>query len=140
MWSSSAPICPLASARVLSLSSTLRSRPSIVSSASPRSLSRAAALSSTVRSFLPASALPAVATIHHRGVSVRGVGTGREPELQANALQQPDELLALGGAEIGAQVVLEPGGELERALEQLPAGKRQVQLAGAPVEGVVPAF
>jgi len=68
------------------------------------------------------------------------VSTGRQPELQAHALQQPNQLLALWDTQVSAEIVLEPGGELKRASEQLTSGNREVQLAGASIEGVVPAF
>src|SRR6202030_2581836 len=63
-----------------------------------------------------------------------GVGrvhTRRQPEALGDALQQIEQLLALLGAQAGAEIALMVDGEGEGAAEQLAGGVCQVQLAGA---------
>lgn len=73
-------------------------------------------------------------------VGVRGVRSGRHVQLQPHTPQQREQLLALGAAEIGAQLALEPHCDRESPPEQLVSGGGQVQLAGTSIVRVVPAF
>jgi len=73
-------------------------------------------------------------------VCVGGCRPGGEPELEADAPEQVQELVALGRGELPAEVTLEFGGEDEGAVEDLPAGGGEVEGPGATVEGVRTAF
>src|SRR5260370_41248091 len=63
----------------------------------------------------------------------------RHPQRGAHALQQLEQPLALLAADPGAQLELQRRCARERALEQLGAARREIELALTPVAGVVAA-